>query len=146
MSSAHADDRTPLTVVIHYLRPSGPSRVLGTVTVTLRRLRRTWKQNGAYMVPVQKQDSALEKNPRYPIGITGICWLREHDLNLRPSDYEFEFMDLKSRTYPLSPCHPSRCCLDLPLCHMRITERHAHLAVTEKPRDHRKRNALENSL
>ena len=29
---------------------------------------------------------------------------------------------------------------------MRIAERHAHLAVTEKPRDHRKRYAFKNSL
>ena len=29
---------------------------------------------------------------------------------------------------------------------MCISERHAHLAVTEKPRDHRKRDALEDGL
>ena len=42
--------------------------------------------------------------------------------------------------------HPLCCRLDFLVRHMRISERHADLAVTEQPRDHRKRNAVEDGL
>ena len=49
-------------------------------------------QLGNKTVPIRYLDKtaffATKENPRHPIGIAGIIWLRGLDLNQRPSGYE----------------------------------------------------------